>query len=173
MFAIHGLSTPHFLLHSARLTGVTAQLSVLLASFWLWMSTLPSDHRVMRFFVKIRNWLVPAWTVVLGAFGTVVMVFAELTAFIPTDRKPLDAIVSLAVFLLNGAAAWHYYQSSRYSRLPLQTAIVYSCAWLSASQVIMVLGETWKLSWWLYHFLLLAAMIVMLVGLVRQYSGAR
>ena len=33
----------------------------------------------------------------------------------------------------------------------------------------MILGEMWRLSWWIYHFLLLASMIVMLIGLMKQY----
>ncbi|MBX6378233.1 MAG: HD domain-containing protein [Clostridia bacterium] len=32
-------------------------------------------------------------------------------------------------------------------------------------------GRTWQLGWWIYHFLLLAAMVVVIVGLVRQYAS--
>ncbi|OMD35156.1 hypothetical protein [Paenibacillus odorifer] len=32
------------------------------------------------------------------------------------------------------------------------------------------MGDIWRLSWWIYHFLLLASMIVMIVGLVKQYA---
>lgn len=61
LFAIHGLSTPHLLMHSTRLTGVSAQLSVLLASFWLWMSTLASDPRKNRDFLHFAVYIdVPA-----------------------------------------------------------------------------------------------------------------
>lgn len=38
------------------------------------------------------------------------------------------------------------------------------------SQLIMVRGVMWSFSWWIYHFLLLASMIVMIVGLVKQYA---
>jgi hypothetical protein len=30
--------------------------------------------------------------------------------------------------------------------------------------------KIWRLSWWLYHFLFLASMIVMLRGLLKQYA---
>lgn len=50
---------------------------------------------------------------------------------------------------------------------------MYSAGWLIVSQIIMVTGEVWRISWWLYHFLLLASMIVMLWGLVKQYGANR
>ena len=61
---------------------------------------------------------------------------------------------------------WHSYRSARF---PLQQAIVYSLGWLIVAQYIMVTGTAWKLSWWLYHVLLLGSMIIMLGGLVKQY----
>lgn len=36
--------------------------------------------------------------------------------------------------------------------------------------MIITTGELWRLSWWLYHFVLLGAMLIMLQGLVRQYA---
>lgn len=35
VFAVHGLSTPNFLLHSTHLPGISAPLSVILATLWL------------------------------------------------------------------------------------------------------------------------------------------
>ncbi|MDP4170978.1 MAG: HD-GYP domain-containing protein, partial [Bacillota bacterium] len=43
--------------------------------------------------------------------------------------------------------------------------------WLIVSQLIMILGDMWRLSWWIYHILLLASMVVMLTGLIKQYSA--
>src|SRR5690606_21967177 len=40
-------------------------------------------------------------------------------------------------------------------------------------QLIIVLGETWHLSWWLYHFILLGVVLLMLVGLQRQYAAGK
>ena len=38
------------------------------------------------------------------------------------------------------------------------------------AQIIMVRGVMWSFSWWIYHFLLLASMIVMIAGLIKQYA---
>src|SRR5207302_2179996 len=42
------------------------------------------------------------------------------------------------------------------SRLPLQGVMVVVFLLLAEAQVVMVLGTVWKLSWWLYHGLMLA-----------------
>ncbi|WJH36083.1 HD-GYP domain-containing protein [Paenibacillus sp. CC-CFT747] len=77
----------------------------------------------------------------------------------------------MVTILLNGVTMYQYYQSYLYSRFPLQKAIVYSCGWLITAQVIIIRGEAWRASWWLYHFLLLGSMLVMLAGLYRQYAS--
>lgn len=77
------------------------------------------------------------------------------------------------IALLNLHTMYRYFQSYVYSRFPLQLAIVYSAGWLTVAQIIMVMGESWRLSWWTYHFLLLASMIVMLFGLIKQYAANR
>lgn len=41
MFSVHGLSTPHFILPKTHLPGVSAQLSMVLATIWLMFSSLP------------------------------------------------------------------------------------------------------------------------------------
>ncbi|MEH7107851.1 HD-GYP domain-containing protein [Bacillus sp. JJ1764] len=170
LFSIHGLSTPHFLLGSTRLPGISAQLSMLLAASWMSLSALPSDNRVIEFFSKHQRYLHSVWTVMLCIFGTVGMMYPNLANLIPLNVKPLNILITAVVFLLNGFTIYRYYYSYRYSRFPLQIAIVYSSGWITVSQIIMVRGVLWASSWWIYHFLLLASMIVMIIGLYKQYS---
>lgn len=169
VFAVHGLSTPNFILPATHLPGVAAQISVMLATFWLWLSSLSSDHAVVRFLSRRGSFLMPIWILVLGAFGVVGMIFPELAKYIPLDVHPLNwTLVAFTVFL-NVITIYRYYQSYMYSHFPLQISIVYSSGWLIVSQLIMVMGDLWRLSWWIYHLLLLASMIVMIAGLVKQY----
>ncbi|NHN32448.1 HD-GYP domain-containing protein [Paenibacillus agricola] len=170
-FSVHGLSTPNFLIHASQLPGVAAQASILLASFWLWMSSISSDHSLIVWLTKWRGWLVPVWTVVLGIVGLSALTFSHVMEWFPLDGGLLRWISTVVIILLNAMTSYRYYQSYRYSRFPLQIAIVYSCCWLVASQIIIVNGETWRSSWWLYHFLLLASMLVMVNGLLRQYAA--
>jgi putative nucleotidyltransferase with HDIG domain len=173
VFAVHGLSTPDFLIHASHLPGVASQASILLASFWLWMSSLSSDSKLVLWFSQWKGGLVPVWSVALGLIGAAGLLFPHAVDMIPLDRSPLRPAATALIAALNLMTMYRYYQSYRYSRFPLQTAIIYSCGWMIVAQWIMVAGELWRISWWLYHVLLLASMIVMLAGLFRQYAVSR
>lgn len=138
IFAIHGLATPGFILPaetsvdsyssyeadhyhtSYNLPGIAAQMSVLLGAFWLWLSSLSSDKRLIELLARFRNILVWGWTSILIAFGAVCLLFPNITIYMPIDQNPLKASVTGIVFLLNGLTIFSYYQSYRYSRFPLQ-----------------------------------------------------
>ncbi|MCR8633746.1 HD-GYP domain-containing protein [Paenibacillus radicis (ex Xue et al. 2023)] len=173
VFSVHGLSTPNFLIHASHLPGVASQVSLLLATFWLWMSSLSSDSLLILWLSRWKGNLIPVWTVVLGLIGITGLLFPHMLDLIPLDRNPLRWVATGVIVVLNSMTMYRYFQSYRFSRFPLQTAIIYSCGWLIVAQFIIVLGETWRLSWWLYHLLLLASMIVMLAGLWKQYGVSR
>lgn len=170
IFSLHGLSTPNFIHGYTSLPGISAQLSMVLATFWLWMSSLPSDHKLVEFFAKRQKQLLPIWLLVLCIFSVAVMVNPNLVHFIPLNIAPLNTIVTFIILLLNGWTIYKYYESFRFTRFPLQISIIYSAGWVMVSQVIMVRGVLWNASWWIYHFLLIASMIVMLIGLMKQYA---
>ncbi|RKN85840.1 HD-GYP domain-containing protein [Paenibacillus ginsengarvi] len=171
MFAVHGFSTPGFVMGPSSLTGIAAQLSVFLAAVWLALSSLSSDHPLVLSLSRWKNSLVPIWTVSLGLFALVGIVFPSIVDIVPWNRNPIKSVVVVITMGLHFFTMYRYYQSYRYSRFPLQLSIVYSCALQIAAQVIMVSGKTWMLSWWIYHYLLLISMLVMLIGLIMQYAS--
>ena len=170
MFSVHGLSTPNFLHGYTHLPGLSAQLSMLLATFWIWLSSLSSDHSIVQFFSRFQRFLLPIWTVALSIFCIIGMINPHIVDIVPLNAEPLNLILTIVILLLNGITIYNYYQSYRYTLFPLQIAIVYSAGWIMVSQLIMVRGVMWNFSWWIYHFLLFASMIVMIIGLVRQYA---
>ncbi len=172
IFSVHGLSTPHFLIHPSQLPSISSPLSLVFATAWLWMSSLRADHPWVQYFSNRRAALLPSWAVGLVAVGTLLMLKPEMVAFIPLTAEPINWTVAAATISLLGMVMYRYYRSYLYSRFPLQLAIVYSSALLIVSQLVMIQGETWRASWWLYHFLLLFSMISMLVGLAKQYGGS-
>jgi len=173
LFMIHGLSTPGFVHHATRLPGLSAQLSVVLASVWLWLSSLSTDHAWVGWLARFQNQLVPVWAIALGIASLISFLFPHTVDLVPLNPQPVQWGITVVVLLLNVSTMQSYYRSYRYSRFPFQLSIVYSAGWLNVAQVIMVFGEIWRLSWWLYHFLLLASMIVMLAGLIKQYAANR
>jgi len=171
VFAVHGLSTPHFLIHPSQLPSVTSPLSVIVATIWLWLSSLHSDHSVVLFFAKRSRLLLPSWTLLLVLIGTVLMIWPELVQFIPLTLEAHRWWIGLAAILLLGVSAYRYYRAYMFSRLPLQLAIVYSVSLMAVSLLVMLQGEMWKISWWLYHIYLLGAMVAMVAGILVQYGA--
>jgi putative nucleotidyltransferase with HDIG domain len=173
MFSTHGLSTPNFIYGHTHLPAISAQLSMLLATFWLWMSSLPSDNTLIEFFAKHQRSLLPGWTIALSIFCFIGMLDPNIVDIIPLNVKPLNIVITIVILLLNGFTIYRYFQSYRYTQFPLQIAIVYSSGWVLVSQLIMVRGVLWTFSWWIYHFLLLASMTIMMIGLFKQYAAKR
>ncbi|MFD2331081.1 HD-GYP domain-containing protein [Cohnella sp. GCM10020058] len=173
LFMVHGLSTPNFLIGATPLPKISAPLSVIFATVWLWLSSWRSDHPLIHFLSCRERLLLPLWTVLLALAGLIGLLRPEIVDFIRLDVHPLNSSATLFVIIVNIVTGYRYYRSYLYSRFPLELAIVYSTAWLIAAQLIMTQGTVWRSSWWLYHFLLLAAMIVVLFGLYRQYASRR
>jgi HD-GYP domain-containing protein (c-di-GMP phosphodiesterase class II) len=134
------------------------------------MSVVPSDHPVIVRLSSHPRRLVPLWTAILAGFVLTILAFPALIEWLPLDQAPVDMAVMATTVTLALIAASRYWNSYRYSRFPLQIALFLSASWLAVAQVIMSWGELWRLSWWSYHFLLLSGMILMVVGLVRQYG---
>jgi HD-GYP domain-containing protein (c-di-GMP phosphodiesterase class II) len=173
LFAVHGLSTPDFLLHETHLPRISAPLSLIFCTVWLYLSALPSDAPIVSWLSRYEKRLLPVWTAGILLISTVSMLHPSLIEYLPLNVRPFNYLVSIATMTLNAITMYRYFGSYLYSRFPLQIAIVYSCGLLIVSQWIMVTGTLWKISWWLYHFLLLAAVIVMVVGLLKQYAAKK
>ncbi len=173
IFAIHGLSTPGFLHHLNHLPPISAQLSIILATFWLWLSSLSSDHVLVAYLSRWKNRLIFIWTAAIGIFGIAALMFPLIFDYIPLHQNPLKTVLTISVVALNGYTLVSYFRSYRYTKFPLQLAIVYSSCWFIVSQLIMAMGETWRLSWWLYHLLLLASMLLMITGFIKQFAAQR
>ncbi len=170
VFAVHGLSTPGFLVHDVyTLPKITAQLSVLLASVWIWLSTLPTDHAAVRALARWQQMLLPLWAAALVVFGVFALVYPSLVEALPIGLGPYKwpaAGVTTAICL---SAMFRYRESYMLTRFPLHIGIVYSSGLLIVSQLIMITGSSWQLSWWLYHIFLLVSMLIVVIGVIRQY----
>lgn len=171
IFSVHGLSTPGFIVQSSPLPGVSAQGSVLVASFWLWLSSLPSDNRLLR---RISAWhkvLLPGWFLFLVTAGIAIISLPHLAHNIPINQDPLKWPTTGVIALLCGTVIYRYLRSFLYARLPLQLSIVYSACLLIDAQIIMAAGTPWTASWWIYHYLLLAVVILMIVSFIRHTAA--
>ncbi|WP_224724614.1 HD-GYP domain-containing protein [Paenibacillus vietnamensis] len=173
MFVLHGLATPGFLMHHSQMGGVAAQLSVVLAVIWLWLSSLSVDQPLIKWFAQWQAMLLPVWTAVLAVICAVLWLAPDITHYVHLKESPVKWYVTVFVFVVNGWTMYRYLQTYLSSRFPLQLSIVHSTGWMIIAQFIIVSGTQWNLSWWLYHFLLLASVIIMVAGIVSQYLSSK
>ena len=169
-FSAHGLATPGFLIANfTPVVGIAAQLSVFTMSLWLMVSSLATNNGISNWLSKRANALFLIYTPAVIAVNIMALNDPRLVEFIPVDQAPLRYFVGGITLLAASIAGGRYWQSYRYSRFPFQLSIAYVGGWIAVSQIIITTGQTFFLSWWLYHFLLLCAMIVTVAGLVTQY----
>lgn len=172
LFVLHGLSTPGLLMHHSSISGNAAQISILLAVFWLWLSSMSSDRTIIRWFSRWQRWLLPVWIGTLLTFCLALWYFPESFQWLVLKENPLKWSATALIVGLNLWTMFRYLQTYFTSRFPLQLAIVYSSGWMILAQLIIVTGSAWKLSWWLYHFLLLASVAAMAFGIIMQYRSS-
>lgn len=169
-FSAHGLATPGFLIDQNQVVGVAAQLSVLTMSFWLLVSSLRSDNRFSAWLARRTDVLLAAWTIVIVVAGILALSNPMLAGLLPINQAPLRYFAGGLTLIMASVAGYRYWQSHRYSRFPFQLAVAYIGGWIAVTQIIISTGQTFWLSWWIYHFLLLASVIVAVIGLVMQYQ---
>jgi len=169
IFLVHGLSTPGMMMHPTALPKIAAQFSVLGAVILIWVSSFDTDHPLMIALGRWQRRLLPVWTVLVVLFGAVSMVWPHVIHFLPINVNPYKWIATAVTAAFSIAAIRRYRDSYRLTGFPLHILVIYSAALMIVAQIIMVTGETWRLSWWSYHFVLLASTLVMVIGVARQY----
>ncbi|MCR2804195.1 HD-GYP domain-containing protein [Paenibacillus soyae] len=172
MFILHGISTPGFLTDHSAISGNVAQLSVLLSAFWLWLCSVSGDRRLVRWLAGRQKLLLPVWTCGLAAFGLYLWLYPDFVYIMGLKGDVGKWVTTAMILIMNAWSIYRNMQTYLVSRFPLQLAIVYSTGWMFIAQIIMVTGKVWMISWWLYHYLLLASVIVMAGGIVREYLSS-
>lgn len=167
LFALHGLSTPGFLIGPSVVTPIASQLSLI--SFAGWMVAAAHLHPMESRGGLLR--LLAIWTVFLAAFDVALLARPEMARFVPVHLAPLKYSVTLVVIGLLTVAGVRFLEGYRLARSSIHLVMLHVVGWVMVSQLIIVLGEVFRLSWWLYHGLLLAAVVTMLVTFARQMQA--
>lgn len=170
LFGLHGLSTPGILLKKNRIVGVSAQLSFTVMSLWLFISTLPSDNRLVKFLFRFGSYLIPGMTLLLGLFASISLIYPEIGETMPVDRAPVKWFFGTLTILLTMTASFRFWKSYRYSRFPLQIALAHTAGLMAIAQIILSTSDPWSSSWWWYHGILLLIVILPVIGLLKQYQ---
>ncbi|GLX67400.1 HD-GYP domain-containing protein [Paenibacillus glycanilyticus] len=172
LFLLHGLSTPRHAMHASSLPSNAAQMSILLAVVWLWLSSMSSDRRIISWLSAHQRWLLPIWIMSMIAICGVLWLFADQMSWLQLKHGSVKWPATVLIIGLNGWTMYRYLETYRSTRFPLQLAIVFCSGWMIGAQLINVMGMMWMVSWWIYHLLLLASVIAMVVGIYYQYRSS-
>ncbi|SFE83286.1 HDIG domain-containing protein [Paenibacillus catalpae] len=172
LFLVHGLSTPRHADHATALPSNAAQMSILLAVMWLWLSSMSSDRRIIGWLSAHQRWLLPIWTASIAVICALLWLFSDQMSWLQMKQEPIKWAATVLIIGLNGWTMYRYLETYLSTRFPLQLAIVYSSGWMIGAQFINVTGKMWMVSWWIYHLLLLASVIAMVVGIYYQYRSS-
>jgi putative nucleotidyltransferase with HDIG domain len=171
-FLIHGLTTPGFIIPDQHhLAGVASQIAMTACAIWIALSTLHSDHPLIRYVSKRRRTFIAGWMAIIVIMNILAITRPDISDFIPIDIEPLNYVIGLVTVILYLWAARRYYQQFQIVKFPLQAAIVFGSVMLAITECVMVTTMMWTLAWWWYHFVLVISTLIMLYGVIAQYKS--
>jgi HD-GYP domain-containing protein (c-di-GMP phosphodiesterase class II) len=169
LFALHGLSTPGMILGPNSVTPLASQLALIAfaASMVAAAYLRPVEARgpLLRLLV--------GWVGSIVALDVVLMLAPDLARFVPVHLDPLQNGVAVLVVFMLALAGVRFLEGYRLSRSSIHLVMLHVVGWVMVSQVIMTLGQTFRVSWWLYHLLLLLAVVLMLATFARQMRSGQ
>jgi hypothetical protein len=172
IFAVHGIETPGVLMggqYVAAVKGVSAYLSLFVPALFFAASYTPITAAFERRLpYSPAGWLIILVGTALATYGVLAIVSTQVVAQLPFGVKPYStamAATTIALLLFAAARQAHGYIAAR---LPLQGVLVLAFILLAEAQVIMLVGTAWKLSWWLYHVLMLIGVGIAIGSLLAQ-----
>jgi HD-GYP domain-containing protein (c-di-GMP phosphodiesterase class II) len=188
-FSVHGLMTPGqtFSMHSFHNSMVvSAQMSLVLGALALMLAARPLPRLLDG---AIRNQFGPLMTgTVLLSFGYVLLCLSipAILDWVPTGGEPagLTTVLGLdrhavgltiryaamsASIVMSLIATVRFYRSFATTRSFVTATVAISAALLGESLFIQSFGVVWNLSWWLYHVLLLIAVVLPMTAFALLY----
>jgi HD-GYP domain-containing protein (c-di-GMP phosphodiesterase class II) len=155
-----------------RAVGFSARLSLMVSA--LCFALAVTDLRRPVADAVVRRWsaLAGGAMALLAAYDVIALAFPTWLNWIPMESGVLSWSVAAVAWAGFGFAGWRFLQAYRLAALPLQGTMALSMGLLMESQWFMLRGPLWHLSWWEYHFAMLAGFLIPVIGLLRQYRTA-
>src|SRR5690606_18245963 len=167
LFALHGLSTPGVLIGYSVVTPMASQLAMIAFAGWMVAAAYSQPTGTRAGLLR----LLASWSLAVVAFDFALMRWPELARFVPVQAEPLRFGVAATVIVLLALAGLRFLEGYRLARSAIHLVMLHVIGWVMVAQVIIVLGEVFKLSWWLYHGILFVAIATMLVTFSRQMQS--
>ncbi|HZJ08904.1 MAG TPA: HD domain-containing phosphohydrolase [Trueperaceae bacterium] len=169
LFALHGLSTPGMLIGFSVVTPMASQLALVAFAGWMVAAAYLRPVASRTHLVK----LLAGWSLAVVLFDAVLLAWPDLARLVPVQAAPLQYGVAATVIALLAIAGLRFLEGYRLARSAIHLVMLHVIGWVMVSQLIIVLGEVFRLSWWLYHGILLTAIVTMLVTFSRQMQAGK
>lgn len=174
IFSVHGLATPGHLYHTATAAGLrTPWISTLSAGAFATLSVVSLPAFVTRRRPYAAQIIFGGFAILIGAHFVTSLAFPNWLTDFPSTAEWFQNLLTVTTVTLLGFAAWRYWQSYLFTRLPAQLAVTTGLLFLVEAQISLDFGAYWHYSWWLYHGLLLAAFLAVLSGWAWELLRAR
>jgi class 3 adenylate cyclase len=170
---LHALATPGMILHhpNAAFT-VASPIGLALGSLFAAASAIELRGGSWRSLVRRRRFLVGAVFVLLAVWAASTLTGAILDEPIdPGDERTVLLAIAIPGLVLYALAAIGYVRV--YVRRPalLLAAIVTAFALLAEAMIAVAFSRTWHATWWEWHLLLLAALVVVALAVRAEWSA--
>ncbi len=175
-FAVHGIATPGFLYDEAYASiGRSPWLATLAAGFFATLSviTIPGLENSTRTRLKIPQVILVVSLALISFYFVMSMLSPDWLTGFPTEAEWFQHTLTAVTLSLLLFAAWRYYQSYQFARLPSQLAVAVGLAFLAEAQISLDFGQYWAYSWWMYHGLFLVAFVTVLGGWTWEVIRAK
>jgi hypothetical protein len=174
IFSLHGLTTPgHFYHHvSASLTR-TPWLSTLVAGICAVLSVISIPRFLETTRLKLPELTFVTAALALGGFVAVSVAYPDWLTDFPTTAVWFRYLLTAVTIGLLVFAAWRYFESYLFTRLPAPLAVAVGLGLLAEAQLALGFGHAWYLSWWSYHALFLLSFFCVLAGWGIEILRAR
>jgi len=174
LFSIHGIATPGIVFNEQyAVLGRSPWMATLGAGFFaaLSVTSIPGLQNGSRLRIP-QVIFVTALSLVTFYFVMSMLSPNWLNGF-PTEAEWFQHTLSVITIALLVFAAWRYYQSYQFARLPGQLAVAVGLGFLAEAQLSLDFGTFPQYSWWLYHALFLVAFSTVLIGWAWEVIRAK
>ena len=174
-FMVHGLTTPGALIPAAHpaagAVGWSAWLTLFSGGVMFLLAGLDREDGPTRiWFVR----LIIAAVIFVMAYIVVVIALPQLLSAIETQAAPWHRLsLFYATLVVWAVAAARLWQTWRQTRSRVDGALALTAGWMMSAAASLHLFPLWNLSWWSYHFVLLAGFLMTAYVLFSEYEQAR
>lgn len=174
LFSVHGLATPGVLFDEPYASlGRSPWLATLGAGVFATLSVLYFQTMERGSRIKLPQAIFLISLTLVGFYFVMSMLSPDWLKGFPTEAEWFQHTLTAITLVLLLFPAWRYYQSYQFARLPGQLAVAVGLAFLAEAQLSLDFGRLYDYSWWLYHFMFLAAFLTVIGGWTWEVIRAK